>query len=331
MKSSPPELDVSVCIPVFNEEQAIRECVTQLTNMMRGLPYSFEVLVIDDGSRDRSIERIRDLPVRILRHRRNLGGGIARLTGIRHARGRWIVQTDADGTYPVDAIPAMLDLMGRGADMVIGARRRESATDWRWLRIGMKWLLKSAASRLADHDIPDLNSGMRIYHRDTALRYAYLYPRGHSIMSTMTLAFIADGLKVDFVEIDYHVRKGKSSFRPIRDTYNYMVTIIRTVLYFDPLKVMMPWVLVLGALTLVSAARNLYVVSSLGAVPVLLALATLLLFTLSLLSDQFSRISRQIAFQNPAPPYFRDIQEEISRPEIGEAGKLDRKHSSTDV
>ena len=137
--------------------------------MMSSLPYSFEIVVIDDGSTDGSLEEIGDLPVRVLRHRRNLGGGVARLTGLRHARGRWILQTDADGTYPVDRVPAMLERMKNGADMVIGARRRESATDWHWLRVFMKWALRSLAGRLAGEDIPDLNSGMRVYDRAAAL------------------------------------------------------------------------------------------------------------------------------------------------------------------
>jgi glycosyltransferase involved in cell wall biosynthesis len=281
---------------------------------MDALDYSYEIVVVDDGSTDGCTETIQDLPVRVIRHRRNLGGGIARLTALRHARGRLIVQSDADGSYPCDRIRDMLEEL-KNADMVIGARNRESAVDRRALRIMMKGILKGIASTLAGYPIPDLNSGMRAYHRDAALRYAYLYPRGHSIMSTMTLAFIADGLKVRFVEIDYHVRVGKSSFRPVQDTYNYFITILRTIIYFDPLRIMMPAVLVMGAFALGFTVRNLIVFASIGALPVLLWLITLLLFVLGLQSDQFSRISRQLAFRDPQPPYHRDVVEEQCTPE----------------
>jgi hypothetical protein len=198
--------------------------------------------------------------------------------------------------------------------MVIGARNRESASDWRPLRIMMKGILKRIASTLAGYPIPDLNSGMRAYHRDAALRYSYLYPRGHSIMSTMTLAFIADGLRVRFVEIEYHVRVGKSSFRPIQDTYNYFITILRTTLYFDPLRIMMPAVFATGVLALAFTIRNFILFASLGALPVLLWLITLLLFVLALQSDQFSRISRQLSALDPQPPYHRDVIEELDVP-----------------
>jgi polyisoprenyl-phosphate glycosyltransferase len=317
-------LDVSVCIPVYNERLALRQSLLALMAAMANLPYSYEIIVIDDASTDGCLDTIRDLPVRLVRHKRNLGGGIARLTGLRYARGRLILQSDADGTYPCDRIGDMLQGL-ESADMVIGARKSESATDRRLLRIMMKGLLKRLASVLAGYSIPDLNSGMRAYHRDAALRYAYLYPRGHSIMSTMTLAFVTDGLKVRFIEIDYHVRLGKSSFRPLRDTYNYFFTILRTIIYFDPLRILMPAVLASGVFSLLFTLRNLYLFSSLGAVPVLLWTVTLLLFVVALQSDQFSKISRQLAFLDPIPPYHRDVIEEAVFP------VRESKVESTDV
>ncbi|MBF0368093.1 MAG: glycosyltransferase family 2 protein [Magnetococcales bacterium] len=303
-------LDVSVCIPVFNEKSALRETLLELQVMMASLPYSYEFILIDDGSSDGCLETIRDIPdVRIIRHQRNLGGGIARLTGIRRARGRWILQTDADGTYPVERVPEMLKQMEQ-ADMVIGARVRESATDWRWLRIMMKGLLKWLASIMAGYRIPDLNSGLRVYDRELALHYAYLYPPGHSIMSTMTLAFLTDRHRVEFVAIDYNVRKGPSSFHPIRDTYNYFITILRTVVFFDPLRVLMPVVLGFGLVALLFSIRNLILFASLGSVPPLLWLVAFLFFVLAILSDQFSRISRQIRHGRILNLYDRVIVEE---------------------
>lgn len=300
---------VSVCVPIYNEMEALRKTVVEMRDAIDPLGIPYEIIIIDDGSTDGCTETIRDLPIRVIRHRRNLGGGIGRLNGMRHARGTLIVQTDADGTYPVDKVPEMIERL-KHADMVIGARKRESATDYHLLRVMMKNFLKFLASFLSGHHIPDLNSGMRAYHRDLGLRYAHLYPKSHSIMSTMTLGFISDGLRVEFVEIDYHVRIGKSSFRPIRDTYNYMLTIFRTVLYFDPLRLLMPVVIGLGVISLLFTARNLFMFQSFGSLPPLLWLADLILLVLALLADQFARISRQIAFQNPVPPYHRDVVEE---------------------
>jgi polyisoprenyl-phosphate glycosyltransferase len=304
-----PTVSLSVCIPVYNEKEALRGTIVEMQEVLDPLGISYEIIVIDDCSTDGCLETVRDLPIRVIRHRRNLGGGIGRLNGIRYARGQLILQTDADGTYPCDKVPEMLERL-QHADMVIGARKRESATDWRWLRALMKNLLKGTASFLSGQKIPDLNSGMRAYHRDASLRYAHLYPRSHSMMSTMTLGFISDGLKVDFVAIDYHVRIGKSSFRPIRDTYNYFLTIFRTVCYFDPLRLLMPVVIGLGLVAAAFTIRNLLLFVSFGSLPPLLWLVDLILLVLAFVADQFARISRQIAFQNPVAPYHRDVVEE---------------------
>ncbi|RAU21852.1 glycosyl transferase family 2 [Paramagnetospirillum kuznetsovii] len=305
-------LDVSICIPVYNEKGALRQCVLDLKEQMDRLPYSYEVIVIDDGSMDGCIETIGDLGVRLIRHRRNLGGGVARLTGIRHARGKIILQTDADGTYPVDKVPEMLEKM-KTADMVVGARVRESATDWKPLRIAIKWTLKSLASLLAGRRIPDLNSGMRAYDRDLGMRYAHLYPRGHSIMSTITLAFLTDGLVVKFVDIGYNVRIGKSSFHPFQDTYNYLLTVIRTIAYFDPLRLLMPPALIMFLAAFLFTLRNLVMFASVGTAPLFLWTVAFFVFVLAILSDQAARLSRQLSFNRMSYIYDKEIFEEKPR------------------
>ncbi len=287
-------LDVSVCIPVHNEKLALRETIEELRAAMERLTYTYEIIVVDDGSTDGCIDDIVDMGVRIIRHKRQLGGGVARVTAMRHAKGRIILQSDADGTYPCDQIPEILRRMDH-ADLVIAARRSESATHWRLLRLCMKWILKTLASVLSRRKIPDLNSGMRAYDRRLGLRYAYLYPKGHSIMSTMTLAFLTEGLIVDFVEIDYRQRKGKSSFRPIQDTYNYTVTIIRTVAYFDPLRVLMPVSIFFFFLAVGFTVRDLFY-RDIGDMTPLAWITALIMIVLAIMSDQFSRVSRQIAY-----------------------------------
>ena len=287
-------VDVSVCIPVYNEKDGLRETILEIQGAMEELSYSFEIIVVDDGSTDGSLDTIRDLDLRIIRHGRNLGGGVARLTGIRYARGKIVLQSDADWTYPCDKVHEILERM-KSAKMVIGARQRESARNYRWLRILVKWCLKKLASILVHKDIPDLNSGMRAYDRDLALKYAYIYPSGHSIMSTMTLAFLTGGHTVDFVEIAYRERKGESSFQPTIDTYNYLVTIIRTVIYFEPLRLLLPVTGVIGLLAVASTIRDLFL-GNVGDLTPLLWVSCLLVFLIAVLSDQFSRISRQISF-----------------------------------
>jgi len=306
-----PDLDVSICVPVYNETLALQDTILELKVAFDKIPYKYEIIVIDDGSSDNCTDSIKDLGVRIVRHKRNLGGGVARLTGMRYARAPLVFQTDADGTYPCEKVPEILERM-KTADMVIAARNRESATDWQPLRIFMKWLLKRIAGILAGHQIPDLNSGMRAYSRKLGLRYAYLYPKGHSIMSTMTLAFLTDNLKVDFVEIDYRERLGKSTFRPIQDTYNYLVTIIRTIVYFDPLRLLMPVSLFTLAVTIFFTLRDIILFQRFNSLTVMAWLTTLLVGILAILSDQFSRLSRQIAHIASDDSKYDDMIEEVT-------------------
>jgi glycosyltransferase involved in cell wall biosynthesis len=286
------DLDVSVVVPVYNERDAVRDCLLELQAIMDTLDYSYEIVVVDDGCTDDSMGMIADLNVRVIHLTRNFGGGFARVVGMAQARGNVILQTDADGTYPTDKIPAILSRM-ENADMVIGARRREAAKDWRLLRVFAKWVLKTLAGILAGEKIPDLNSGLRAYKRNLAMQYAHLYPRGHSIMSTMTLAFMTEGHVVKFVETEYRSRIGRSTFHPVKDTYQYWFTIIRTIVFFNPLKLLIPVSLFFGSLALIFSIRDL-IQRNIADTTVLMWTFSILIFILAIVSDQLSRLSRQI-------------------------------------
>jgi hypothetical protein len=93
--------------------------------------------------------------------------------------------------------------------------------------------------------IPDLNSGLRAQRRDATVRFLPILPTSHSWVSTITLAFLSNGLLVRWLPIDYYQRVGRSTFHPVRDTYNYLTLIVRSVMYFNPLKVFLPVAVVL--------------------------------------------------------------------------------------
>ena len=170
---------------------------------------------------------------------RNKGVGGARKTGIINAKYEYIVTSDADGTYPAEPIPEMLEAMPDN-EMVVGARRMERGTLF-FLRAPAKLFIRKVASYLSQYPIPDLNSGLRIFRKTTALKYFYLLPDSHSWESTITLAFLCNHERVKFIPIDYFKRTGGiSSFHPVKDTYNYISLIIRTVMYFNPLRIFLP-------------------------------------------------------------------------------------------
>jgi glycosyltransferase involved in cell wall biosynthesis len=177
--------------------------------------------------------------VQLIQHPRNRGTGAARTTGLKAARGDVIVMTDADGTYPTHEMPRLIELVQDGYSLAIGARRREAGT-MRWLRTPAKWFIRQLASYLTATRIPDLNSGLRAFDRETAMRYLHLLPTTHSWVSTITIALLSDGNAVTWHPIDYFPRRGRSTFHPLTDTYNYISLVVRSVTYFNPLKVFLP-------------------------------------------------------------------------------------------
>lgn len=240
---------ISVVVPVHNEEAAIEADLQTIFQTLEGCGYTFEVIVVDDGSTDRSADLVRNWPkVELIQHQRNRGTGAALKTGIRHCHGDIVIMTDADGTYPNQDMPRLLSLMGE-YDMVVGARKQEKGT-LRWLRAPAKAFIRLLASYLTATRIPDLNSGLRCFRRNLAEHFFPILPAGHSWVSTITLAFLTNGYRVGYIPIDYYQRKGKSHFRPFRDTSAYIALVLRTVMYFDPLKFFVPFaslLLIIGA------------------------------------------------------------------------------------
>ncbi len=242
------ELDLSIIFPAYNEEAALGDDLDDTRRALEATALRYEILVVDDGSRDATADIAGARPwVRLIQHPYNRGNGAARTTGVRQARGRIVGFSDADRTYPVDRIPEMMALVDAGADMVIGARRVEAGT-LKLLRTPAKWFIRKLAEFMTGTRIPDLNSGLRLQRRDVTLRFLPILPSTHSWVSTITIAFLSASFEVRWLPIDYYPRVGRSTFHPLRDTYNYLMLCVRTVMYFNPLKIFLP--LALGLLAL---------------------------------------------------------------------------------
>jgi glycosyltransferase involved in cell wall biosynthesis len=248
---------ISIIIPVYNEEEAIGDDLDTIIKTMSGSDIPWEIIVVDDGSTDTSAEIVRQREgVRLIQHPYNRGTGAARTTGLRHANGDVIVMTDGDGTYPNQDIPRLLAHMDE-CDMVIGARRMEAGS-LRWLRSPTKLFIRLLASYLTGVRIPDLNSGLRVFKKSVTERFLDILPTTHSWVGTQTIAFLSEGYAVKFIPIDYYKRKGRrSSFHPIADTYNYISLVVRTIMYFNPLKVFLPVALALIVVGAVKLIRDI--------------------------------------------------------------------------
>ncbi|MFH0794824.1 MAG: glycosyltransferase family 2 protein [bacterium] len=246
MPESMPRL--SVLIPAYNEGRHVETIVQQIREILPDREQT-EIVVINDGSTDRKdwkdIEQLAD---QLLHHPRNKGYGAALKTGLRHCKGEWVAIIDADGTYDPKDIARIMEHTAQ-ADMVVGARTGD-VVKIPLVRQPARWLLTQLANYLADRRIPDLNSGLRIFRKDEAVEFLHLYPSGFSFTTTITLAFLCRDLRVVYVPINYQHRTGVSKIRPIRDTKNMFLTIVRTILFFEPLRIFFNLSLVFAALAL---------------------------------------------------------------------------------
>lgn len=275
---------VSVVIPAYNEELAITHDIELIQKTLNAAGYEWELIVVDDGSSDRTAEIAESLGAVVLRHAYNMGTGGARSTGVRYARGEIIIMTDADGTYPNQEMPKLIEMVRDGYDMVVGARRKEKGT-LRWLRTPTKEAIRRLASFMTGTHIPDLNSGLRAFRKEVALRFLGLLPNTHSWVSTITLAMISNGYVVGYLPIDYYPRIGKSSFHPIRDTYNYMTLVFRTMTYFNPLKLFLPVSAMIFAIGLLKGLYDSYVLYDLKESDVILLVVAVLIAMLGMIAD----------------------------------------------
>lgn len=285
---------VSVVVPTYNEENGLTGVVERLSALDLGVPV--ELLFIEDGSTDRTAERLAELEaktpnLRVVRHRHNRGYGAALKTGFAAAQHDVVVITDADGTYPEDRIVDLIQCVDDGAEMAVGARVGENV-HIPLIRRPAKWALRRLASYLAGTPIPDLNSGLRAFRRELVLRYRPILPEGFSFTTTITLASLTNAHRVDYVDIDYAHREGNSKIKPIRDTLGFIALIVRTVLYFNPLKVLYPAVLVLGVIFLGLLYHDVVYKDNLGDRTVLLFVATVQLLSIGLLADLIDKRSR---------------------------------------
>lgn len=281
---------VSVVIPAYNEAAHVAEQVRAVQEVMARTGWAFEVIVVDDGSTDGTAEKAAQVAgVRVLRRKRNRGYGAALKLGISVARYAWILITDADGTYPVEAIPALL-AASPDTDMVVGARTGASV-QIPLIRRPPKAFLRLLASYLAGQALPDINSGLRLMRADLVRRYEHLLPSGFSFTTTITLAAACNDHSVEYVSIDYHARLGASKMRP-RAAYDFTLLILRTVVFFNPLKVFIPLGAVLALAGLAKLAYDI-VLDNLSESTVLGLLGAMVVWAVGLLADQNARIATQ--------------------------------------
>lgn len=281
-----PEVDVAVVIPAYNEAGGVGPIVTRVRAALADTPFSYDVVVVDDGSTDETALEAELHGARVIRQDQNGGYGAALKKGIHATHSRFVVITDADGTYPPEQISVLLDDAEKH-DMVVGSRAMTDVSI-PVIRRPAKRFLGALASYLSGHRIPDLNSGLRVMRRSVLMQFLHLLPSGFSFTSTITLSMLCTDHRVKYIPVTCAPRVGSSKIRP-RDFQAFLMLVLRTIVLFNPLKIFLP----LGTfLFAIGAAKLIYDVFlwNLSETAVMAFLSAVIVWSVGLLADMISRL-----------------------------------------
>ncbi|MBI4552694.1 MAG: glycosyltransferase family 2 protein [Candidatus Latescibacteria bacterium] len=285
-------MQLSVVIPAYNEEEAIGEVIDGLQALFHREGIDGEVVVVDDGSMDRTGEIARSLNVTVVRHPQNAGYGASIMDGIRHARHETICITDADGTYPIQAIPELARYIDT-FDMVVGARQGKHYRG-SLLKHPARLIFLYLVQFATGTRIPDANSGLRMFKRNRVLPFFDSLCRGFSFTTTITLGMLSRGYFVKFVPIQYYARKGRSKVRLFKDSLRTAQIIVQALMYYNPIKAVLPLVLGLGFASLLCLVWYLIRPNLLAGIwAMLLFLGAVLVFVIGLLADLIAANRRE--------------------------------------
>lgn len=278
---------ISVVIPAFNEAHGIGMVIQRVRSI---LPEA-EILVVDDASHDDTAAVALSAGARIERHPTNRGNGAAVKTGIRRATGEVVLLMDADGQMDPRYIPALLDGIVQGYDMVVGARTRDTQGDTWVRRLGNR-ALDALGAYLVEAEVRDLTSGYRAIRREVIMEFLHLLPNRYSYPTTITLSLLKAGYNVGFVTIEGRRRQGgRSGQKLLKNGVRFVLIMLRIVSLFAPLRVYFPIALGMFLLSLLAYIASVAV----NGVWLKIPNATAALFVGGIIVFMFGLLAEQIA------------------------------------
>ena len=275
---------LSVVLPARNEATSLAQLLPPLCQL---LPDA-EIIVVNDGSVDDTLAVCAEFPVRVISHPYPKGNGASIKTGARAAHGEVIVFMDADGQHQPGDIPALLDKLAEGYDMVVGARKSGSHAGAH--RAVANDVFSRLASWMVMHPIEDLTSGFRAVRAGKFRKFLYLLPNGFSYPTTVTMSFFRAGYGVAYVPIHTPRRIGKSHIRPLRDGVRFLLIIIKIGTLYSPQRLFLP---ISASFFLTGLGYYLYTYMYVGRftnMSALLFISAIFTFLIGIVSEQISAL-----------------------------------------
>jgi len=284
-----PHQLATIIIPAYNEETGIGPLLAKMIS--NELHRKYEIIVVDDGSNDRTAEIVKQYPVRLILHGTNKGYGAALKTGIRKAACSKVIMLDSDGQHDPSYIDIVYNMLA-DYDMVIG--ERDSTSHQVSSRKSGKWIIRKTGEMLVDQKLPDYNSGMRGFQRDLILNLLHLMPNGFSFSTTSTLSFLKEGYSIGTFPINVVERVGRSSnVRFIKDGSKTFLLLFRIIMLFNPLKVFFPASLLFTFGGLVWGVNGYFFFGRFPNTGMILITLGMFMFFFGLLADQIAILNRK--------------------------------------
>lgn len=275
---------VSVIIPAYNEEHAIGPIVKKIQD----LHSDFQIIVVDDGSTDKTADLARQAGAQVHSHPYNIGNGAAVKTGIRKSQGQYLVFMDGDGQHDPQDIEPMLKCLSE-YDMVVGERTLTGQASW--IRAFGNALYNRLASYVAKFKIMDLTSGFRAIRADIAMEFLYLLPNTYSYPTTLTLGVLRTGRSVKYFPASVGPRKkGKSNINILKDGVNFIMVILKICTLYSPLRIFLPSSMIMFLMGLCYYGYTFFTQSRFTNMSMLLFTTSILILMLGLISEQICQM-----------------------------------------
>lgn len=277
-------MTISVILPAKNESAAIGQTILKL----KSLNIVDEIIVVNDGSTDPTETVALQAGAIVITHPYSKGNGAAIKTGAREAKGNILIFMDADGQHDPQDIPRLIEKIGQGYDLVVGARQKGSQAS---ISRGIaNKIYNNLATYMTEHPVEDLTSGFRAVRSDKFKEFLYLLPNGFSYPTTSTMAFFRAGYSVGYVPIHAAKRIGKSHIKPIKDGVRFFLIIFKIATLFSPLKMFLPIAMILFVMATGWYGYTLYEFGRFTNMSALLYTGSVMIFLMGLISEQITNL-----------------------------------------
>ncbi len=283
--------ELSVVVPVYNEEASVASVVEKIDQTLKASGWQYEILIVNDGSTDKTESAARQTNAKVISHPKNMGYGAALRTGILAASYDFVATIDGDLAYPAEEILKLLPYT-ETFDMVVGAR--QGSHYWGSLfKYPARLIFLAIASFVVGERIPDVNSGLRIFKKSKVTPMLPRLCAGFSFSTTLTLSFLSSHYFVRFEPIEYSSRLGTSKVRYFRDTLRTLQLILETVVYYNPIKASLLLILPATAVSVISLLAFLNTAADIYFYGFLITFCcSLLLFALGFILYMLSQLNR---------------------------------------